>query len=140
MRNALFFLTLCFTAIIVFLIAYDGRRSEAQTIAAATPWTSSTAAEACHVFATRPVNMTGYSVTSGATAGFIMVFDAATAPADGAVTPALPAQTIAATATVQYQPTLSPARFGNGLVICFSSTGPFTKTASATAAIGAQFQ
>ena len=103
------------------------------------PFVSSTVAESCHVFATRPVNLYSYLVSNAATAGWIMVFDAAAAPADGTVSPTLPAQNVASNGTGQLS-TFQPVAFGTGLVICYSTTGPFSKTASATAAIGAQFQ
>jgi hypothetical protein len=103
------------------------------------PWRTSLSAEACHVFTTIAAKLFSYQVSTGASAGYIMVFDAAVAPADGAVTPSMPSVQIAASSTFSFSPT-NPALFGSGVVICFSTTGPFTKTASATAMIGAQVQ
>ena len=74
-----------------------------------------------------------YSLQASATAaGFIMVFNATTAPADGTVSPAI-CYPVAANGAV----TLSfpPAYFSTGITAVYSSTGCFTKTASATAFI-----
>jgi hypothetical protein len=60
-----------------------------------------------------------------------MIFDAASAPADGTVTPKL-VEAIAANASIQ-QSLRTPIRFSTGITMVFSTTGPFTKTASATA-------
>lgn len=83
-------------------------------------------------------NLSGIQATSGATAGFLLVFNATSAPADGAVTPikcfVLPANsTVGAT----FDP---PALLATGVTAVFSSTGCFTKTASATAYISGQVQ
>lgn len=71
------------------------------------------------------------TVTSGASAGFVMVFNATSAPADGAVTPAL-CYSIAANSTFQL---INSDRmyFSTGVTVVFSTTGCFSKTASATA-------
>ena len=61
---------------------------------AATPYgnpigyTVSTAAEASHVLKASAGNLYSLAVTSGASAGYVMLFDATSAPANGAVTPA----------------------------------------------------
>lgn len=83
-------------------------------------------------------NLYAMNVTAGASALFIMVFDATSAPADGAVTPkwCLP---LAANAGLDkvFNP---PLRGATGLTIVASTTGCYTKTASATAFISAQAQ
>lgn len=91
----------------------------------------SSAAEANHVLKATPGNLYGLSVTTGATAGYVLLFNATSAPADGAVTPlfcyAIPASSsIGVTFDI-------PAAFATGITASFSSTGCFTKTASATA-------
>ncbi len=75
----------------------------------------------------------GLNVVAGASAGFVMVFDSTTVPADGTVTPkkVFP---IAANAGVSYSWDRG-LTFTAGIVIVFSTTGPFTKTISATAFI-----
>lgn len=75
----------------------------------------------------------GLNVVAGASAGFVMVFDSATVPADGTVTPkkVFP---IAANAGVSYSWDRGLI-FSSGIVIVFSTTGPFTKTISLTAFI-----
>lgn len=80
-----------------------------------------------------------WQVSTGATAGHIMTFDAATIPADGAVTP-LHCVHVAANATVAYSAEIAPLQFSTGFVVTFSTTGCFTKTASATAHIRARVQ
>jgi hypothetical protein len=99
----------------------------------------STALESCHVLKASPGNLYTLAVTIQATSGVLQVFNATSAPSDGAVTP------------IWWIPVVSNGTFGGGswawdfplrgstgLVACFSSaTTPFTKTASATAAITA---
>jgi hypothetical protein len=83
-------------------------------------------------------NLFEAQVTTGASAGNFMLFDSATVPADGAVTPikcvVVPANS---TATLTYKPI--PLSFVNGMSAVFSTpagaAGCFTKTASATAFI-----
>ena len=98
--------------------------------------TASAAAASSLILKASAGDLFGFSATSGASAGFVMVFDAASAPADGAVTPkycyALPAgQTVGAS----YSP---PASFSTGITLVFSTTGCFSKTASATTMFSGQ--
>lgn len=83
-------------------------------------------------------NLYGYNVVAGASAGYVMIFNSATVPADGAVTP-LRCIPLAANAGIDRSFDI-PRRFTNGITIVFSTTGPFTKTASATAFIAGEFQ
>lgn len=78
-----------------------------------------------------PGNLYGLQVLAGAVPGFVLLIDATAAPADGAVTPKK-CWPLAANAalTLAFSP---PLRFGTGIVAVFSTTGPFVKTASATA-------
>lgn len=78
-------------------------------------------------------NLYGINTVSGAAAGYLMLFDATSAPADGAVTP-VKCLTIAATSSlnIAFNP---PLRFATGITAVFSTTGPFLKTISATAFI-----
>lgn len=71
---------------------------------------------------------------------YVMVFDATSLPADGAVTPAKCYQQ--ASGTTQMGGTLSTggSAFATGIVISVSTTGCFTKTASIHAFVGADFQ
>lgn len=70
-------------------------------------------------------------VNSGATPGYVMLHDAAAAPANGAVTPVLVWQ-IAADSTISagFDP---PLEMSVGGVLTFSTTGPTTQTLSASA-------
>lgn len=94
---------------------------------------TSSATEGSHI-----IKATGgvlYSLTAtnvSASAGYILVFDSATVPADGAVTPvgcyAIGAASSEAIAMINY-----PDPFNNGIVAVFSSTGCNTKTVASSA-------
>ncbi len=72
-------------------------------------------------------------MTTGATAGFLLIMDSATDPGNGAVTPIHCIQAPAGT-TVGYSVDGMPAeKFSTGVVTVFSTTGCFTETKSATA-------
>lgn len=77
-----------------------------------------------------PCNLYGLNVTPTA-AGYAMLFDSPTVPADGAVAPrrawAMQGNT---TLELEFSP---PLRMNNGAVLVFSSTGPFTKTTNSGA-------
>lgn len=94
---------------------------------------SSTALEASHILKATTGNLYRLTVIVGASAGFLLLFDATSVPADGSVTPAY-AVPIAANSSVSLDWTSAPGHFANGIVAVFSTTAPFTKTASATAA------
>lgn len=100
---------------------------------------AATAVSAGFVLRTGATNLAGLSVTTGAAAGYVMLFDAVAIPADGAVTPArcLP---VAANTGLDLNFRGSPLRFDNGVVVVFSTTGCFTKTASATAYLAGDVQ
>lgn len=83
----------------------------------------SSASESSHVLKSGPGNL--YSVYATGATGYLMVFDATSAPADGAVTPKL---CVPAGSSVSYLPG-PPAYFSTGIVAVLSSTGCFTKTA-----------
>jgi len=86
-------------------------------------------------------NLYSVTLTTGATAGLLMVFNATSAPADGAVTPVYCVD-VAATSTVaiNFIPG-PPAQFATGITAVFSSgTNCFNKTASATAFISGMVQ
>lgn len=91
------------------------------------------AAEGTHVLKGGAGNLYSVYATAGATAGFLMVFNATAAPGDGAVTPIqciqVPANT---TQGVSFNPG-PPEVYATGISVAFSTTGCFTKTVSATA-------
>ncbi len=84
-------------------------------------------------------NLYGFNVVSGASAGYVMVFNSTTVPADGAVTPTrcIP---LAANTGIDINLRGQPTRFSTGIAIVFSTTGCYTKTASATAFIAGDAQ
>jgi hypothetical protein len=81
-------------------------------------------------------NLYRASITTGGSAGYLMGFNATSAPADGAVTPLL-CRVVAANSTLTLSFAEMPSRFGTGITLVFSTTGCFTKTVSATAYIEA---
>ncbi len=72
-------------------------------------------------------------ITTGATAGYLLVFNATSAPGDGAVTPSDCVQAPANTTTGITRAGQPPAYHSTGITLVFSTTGCFTKTISATA-------
>lgn len=100
--------------------------------APATPVVS-TAAEGSRVLKASPGTLYALYITSGASAGYIMTFNATSAPADGAVTP-INCVVIAANATIalSFAPH-PPEYYSTGITAVFSTTGCFTKTISNTA-------
>jgi len=93
----------------------------------------STAAESGHVLKTASGNLWGVTVTTAATPGYLMTFNAVAVPGDGAVTP-INCVAVAANTTVSISFAGGPAEaFSTGISVAFSSTGCATKTASATA-------
>ncbi len=89
----------------------------------------------------------GYCVHTAATAGWVMVFNSTTVPADGAVTNGTASGNLSdvlevaanTSACKSYTPGPGNA-FSVGISIAFSSTAPTTKTASATVIIEARAQ
>lgn len=76
-------------------------------------------------------NLYGFNVCLGGTAGYVMVFNATSKPVDGTVTPI---KVYAVAANQSLEVGFSPPLYcSTGITIAFSSTGPFSLTASATA-------
>lgn len=100
---------------------------------------TSTAAEGSHVFKNAAGTLYSLSVVVGAVSGWLMLFDATSAPANGAVTP-LGVWPVASDGTSGFfqVPINVPWSFATGITAVFSSTGPYTKTTSATATFSAQ--
>ncbi len=99
---------------------------------------NSSAVEGSHVIKSSAGTLYGVSVTTGATAGFLMIFNATSAPSDGSVTPAACYELQAnQTTAVNFTP---PAAYSTGITAVFSSTGCTTKTVSATAYFSWQSQ
>lgn len=94
----------------------------------------STAIQENQQMSTGPANLYNiYFTNTGSAAGFLLVFDAAAVPADGAVTPKIcvPVGTAPAVVSVNLAP--GPMmQFNTGIAAAASTTGCFTKTTSAT--------
>jgi hypothetical protein len=99
----------------------------------------SSALESSHVLKASAGNLYTIDCTTTTVAGYLMLFNAASAPADGAVTPNRWA-VVPANSTASIENGIMPSYYGTGIVAVFSSTGPFTKTASATAAFSWRVQ
>lgn len=92
----------------------------------------SAAAEATHILKASPGNLYSVYVTnSSATAGFLMIFNATTAPADGAVTP-LDCIPVAGTSTSGLNWAPGPPKIYSVGIVAVISSGAncFTKTTS----------
>ena len=100
---------------------------------------ATTAAAGTLVLKNTPGQLLSVTCTAGAVAGYLMVFDAVAAPADGAGTPIWVSGLIAISGSYTFQSGAGPGlRCNNGISLAFSSTGPFSKTASATAFMAGQ--
>jgi len=97
----------------------------------------STVAEGSRIIKASAGNLYGINATSGASAGYLLVYDSATVPADGATTPKK-TYVMAANSTIAFDFDM-PIRCNSGIVLVFSTTGPFLKTISATAFLAADF-
>jgi hypothetical protein len=94
---------------------------------------ASSALEAGHVLKAGPGNLYSLYVMTTSVAGFLMTFNATSIPADGAVRPVECIQISAESAAAISFDGAPPDYYSTGIVAVFSSTGPFAKTASATA-------
>jgi hypothetical protein len=81
-------------------------------------------------------NLLSLVCETGGVSGYLMLFDATSAPVDGAVSPKWVSPVYANAGGSWAWP--APLAFSNGVVAVFSSTGPFIKTASATAFMAGQ--
>ncbi len=102
--------------------------------AAATP-VESTALEGGHILKAAPGCLLGVYVTvDSTTTGYLLTFNTTTVPADGAVTPieCIYIATNPGSVFINFSPQ-PPEWYNVGIVAVFSSSGCFTKTASAHA-------
>lgn len=95
---------------------------------------ATTAVAGGQVLKASAANLYGLNVVSGASAGYVLVTNTTTVPADGAVTP-LKCYALAANSSLDLNLRAAPVYFSTGVSVSFSTTGCFTKTASATAFI-----
>jgi hypothetical protein len=93
---------------------------------------SSAALESSHILKASAGNL--YSLYAFSTvSGFLMTFNSSTAPSNGAVNPVECIPVFANSfATIDFSG-VPPDNYSDGIVAAFSTTGPFTFTASATA-------
>ena len=98
---------------------------------------NSAAGEASHVFLNKPGTLYGFSVTSGASAGYVLIYNLTAAPVDGAVTP-VACYALPASQTIGVAFTPLPLNMTVGITAVFSTTGCFSQTSSATAFFTAQ--
>lgn len=103
--------------------------------AAPVPVTSSASAavETSHVISAVPATMHGILITTGATAGFLLLLNTTTDPGNGAVLPKKCVQVAANQTTALSPDTNTDWLFSVGIVAVFSTTGCYTETQSATA-------
>lgn len=131
--------------LVALLLALASPAWSAEEIKAAV----STAAESSHVFCdatgTSPVHKAPchirsfYVTVATAVSGFVMTFDAVSAPSNGAVTPRECIYMAGPnTMAVDFGDTTEP--YVTGLTAVFSTTGCFTQTLSATAFFKARAQ
>jgi hypothetical protein len=90
---------------------------------------ASTALEGAHVIKSSPGTLTSIFVAAGA--GYLMVFNATSVPADGSVAPVICIATSSGFAVCEFDE--YPAYFSTGIVAVYSTTGPFTKTEGSNA-------
>lgn len=99
---------------------------------ALTPIAPSSTVESSHVMCSVACNSYGFQVNTTTAQEWVMAFNLTAAPADGAVTPVrwwqVPAN---GTLIVDVTDGNIPIRFTTGWTLVCSTTGPFTKTASA---------
>jgi hypothetical protein len=117
-------------------VVHHGSHWPSSDANAGLPTVASAALESSHVLKATPGNLYKLSTIIGATSGYLMLFDATAAPANGAVAPVW-SQLIESNGTnggLLLDWGEFPMTFNNGIVVVFSSTGPFNLTASATAA------
>lgn len=111
-------------------------------------FTQSIGPEASHIFKTAPGNLYAFGITSSASAGYVLLIDSTTVPANGTLVscgttsssacvkwcaPIPDGSTAAAYAGFQLSPG-PPMPFKNGIVAVLSSTGCSLKTLGASSA------
>lgn len=95
------------------------------------------------VVSAAPCDLIEAECSIGTVSGYLMIFDAASAPADGAGQTPIRAIPINSNGTWGYADRIwgpSPLPMLTGCTLVFSSAGPYTKTASATAHLMGRFQ
>lgn len=90
----------------------------------------STAAESSRVICNAACVSYGFNLNTGASAVWVLVFDATAAPADGAGQTPVKFYQVAANSTIGVN--YEGLRFNTGMTLVCSTTGPFTKTATST--------
>lgn len=94
---------------------------------------SSSALETSHVLKSSAGNLYSLNCTTTSASGYLMTFNAVSVPADGTVAPLYCIPVPAGSAVSISFSGAPPDAYSTGIVAVFSTTGPFTKTSSATA-------
>lgn len=94
---------------------------------------SSSELEASHVLKSSAGNLYSVYVVTSSVGGYLMTFNATDIPADGPVSPVECVPVLANSIVSLSIDGSPPDNYSIGIVAVFSTTGPFTKTASATA-------
>lgn len=105
---------------------------------AAAPVVVTSAVASSQVLKATPGVLLSVGITNTTVSGYLMLFNATSAPADGAVTPIL-CEPVAAGGSTSGGG-MFPLYFSAGITAVFSTTGCFTKTSSSTAFIRGQVQ
>jgi hypothetical protein len=87
-----------------------------------------------------PGNLLSLNVTSGGTAGAVLILDSATVPSSGSSVTPIKCYELAASSTLDLHWGATPLGTVNGIVVLFSTGGCFTFTASVTAFISGEFE
>ncbi len=98
---------------------------------------NSTTTESGHVLKASQGTLFGLSVTSSAS-GYVLVYNSATVPTNGAVTPVACYYLSSGPGTLGIAFTPFPLYMSTGISVAFSSTGCFTQTLSSTAFFDAE--
>lgn len=89
---------------------------------------SSPAWENSRILKTSAGNLYSLNIITGSVGGFLMTFNATTVPADGPVTPVECVPVSANSFATLSAYGCPPEHYSNGIVVVFSTTGPFVKT------------
>jgi hypothetical protein len=108
------------------LALWNSHTQAGPSLAAIAP-VKSTALEASHVLKNAPGDLVTFHAYNSGSAQYLLLIDAAAVPANGAVTLLYPPIKVNADSNISLVFSV-PLHAANGVVVCNSSTGSFTKT------------